>query len=284
MNVDDLELGVLLVEDPAVYVRERRPMVGRALRLPWWNLRTWLSRPSLATQKAEHGAWTPAKFTGDRKVKRNLVHASALLVDVDEGGEVDRIADLLVGHLAVVHSTFNSTPAEPRCRIVLPLTEPADAATYETAWKTVVAHLGTCGVTPDMGTKDAGRLGFLPCVRAGAVYQFRSVDGEPLDAFVVAAAQPVAHARVYVPLRAPEHTDRYIAAALKNAASAIGSARAGARHGLLVKEAYGLARLGLTEDEICNALLPAFVHAAGEGRTEEGERAIRDAVNARGAA
>lgn len=286
-----LELDVLLVEDPAVYPRERRRMVGRALRLPWWNVRTWLSRPLVATHKAERGGWTPAKFKGDHKLKANLVHASALLIDVDEGGDVDRIADLLVGHLAVVHSTFSSTPEKPRCRIVLPLVEPVDAATYETAWKAAAAHLGAHGVTPDMGTKDAGRLGYMPCVRAGAGYRFRSVDGDPLDARAAVAAQPAEPPRVHVPSpasehsgrhTATEHSGRYIAAALRKAAHAVASASAGTRHDLLNREAYGLARLDLTEGEIREALLPAFVQAAGEGRIEEGERAIRDAVKARG--
>jgi hypothetical protein len=53
------------------------------------------------------------------------------------------------------------------------------------------------------------------------------------------------------------------------------------RHFTLCREAFALARLGLSESEIEGALLPAFVGVAGERRQHEGIRTIRDAVQAR---
>ena len=50
----------------------------------------------------------------------------------------------------------------------------------------------------------------------------------------------------------------------------------------LSREAFTLARLDLSEEQITAALLPAFVGAAGERREYEGRRTIRDAVHARG--
>jgi hypothetical protein len=66
----------------------------------------------------------------------------------------------------------------------------------------------------------------------------------------------------------------------------IGVAKAsdGERHYTLSKEAFCLARLDLTEREIALALVPAFVAVAGEPRRREGERTVRDAIAARGAA
>jgi hypothetical protein len=50
---------------------------------------------------------------------------------------------------------------------------------------------------------------------------------------------------------------------------------------MLSREAFALARLGLSDAEIADALLPAFLAAAGERREAEGTRTIRDAVRAR---
>lgn len=262
----ELDLDLLLVEPPAYYADRKIPMVGRALRLPWWNVATWLSRPMLATSKHEHGAWTPALFRSDRKTKANLVYASALLVDVDEGGDVHRIAELLTGHLAAVHSTFSSTRAQPRGRIVLPFAEPVDGSTYEATFRVVAGHLLAAGVGVDVGTKDAGRLGFLPCVKPGGVFDFAKVDGEPLDARAVLAAQPPPPPRSARRLVAPEHHNRYVRRALERGADAVAGASDGDRHATLNREAHSLARLDIGDDEIAAALLPAFVAAAGERR------------------
>jgi hypothetical protein len=279
---DELELDILLVDDPKIYELARRPMFGRALRVSWPNLCAWLSRPLAASTKAEHGAWTPAKFRENRKKKDHLQHASALLVDVDEGGDVAQIAKLL-GNLAAVHSTFSSTREAPRCRIVLPLAAPVDASTYEAVFRVVAAHLLAAGIGVDEGTKDAGRLGFLPCVREGGFWQFVAVDGPALDAVGVLAAQPPTPPRSEPRLPKPEHRDRYVAAALEKAAAEVSRASDGARHYTLSKEAFALARLDLSESAIAAVLLPAFVAAAGERREHEGSRTIRDAVRARGA-
>jgi hypothetical protein len=59
------------------------------------------------------------------------------------------------------------------------------------------------------------------------------------------------------------------------------SASEGGRHDALLKEAFSLARLDVTERHIVDALLDAFVSVAGERRRREAERAIHDAVHAR---
>ncbi len=277
---DDRSLDVLLVGD----VRARGPMIGRPFRMHWCELSTWLSRPSTATRKDEHGAWTPGLFRGNHKKKEHLLHADALLIDVDEGGDADAIADLLVRYRGCVHSTFSNTRDAPRCRIVLPFAESVDPPTYERVWKIVVTHLARLGVLADRSAKDAGRLGFLPCIRAGAAYHFRTLEGVPLDARKVLAAQPPEPPRSPQTIVAPDHRDRYLRGALRRACSEVSVASEGMRHYTLSREAFALARLGLRLETIAAALVPAFVAAAGEQRRHEGERTVRDAVRARGAA
>jgi hypothetical protein len=277
------------VDDPEVYVRERRPMIGRALRVTWPNLRIWLSRPIVPRvltgdhdrDKAIEGAWTPARFEGNRKVKANLVHAGALLVDVDEAGDVDHVAAALAKYAAIVHSTYKSTCAEPRCRVVLLLAEPIDAGTYERMWHLVAAHLTARGFGVDASAKDAGRLGFLPCVRPGVEYRIAATDGKPLDARAVLATQPPPSPRSTARLPDPEHGGAYVRGALRRAAHAVAGSSPGSRHYALSREAFTVARLGVDEGEITSVLLPAFVASAGERREHEGRRTIRDAIRAR---
>jgi hypothetical protein len=72
-----------------------------------------------------------------------------------------------------------------------------------------------------------------------------------------------------------------VRAALTRAADAVSSAGEGIRHYTLSREAFALARLGLSDAQIESVLLPAFVAAAGERREREGARTIQDAIKAR---
>lgn len=193
---------------------------------------------------------------------------------------MERVAAVVARYRAIVHSTFSSTPDAPRCRIVLALAEPIDATTYEATHAVVRARLRGAGVSADEGAKDASRVSYAPVVRPGASYHYRSIDGAPLDARAVLAAQPPPP-RSAPRLPPPEHADAYVRAALRRAADTVAGSSPGARHYALCREAYALARLGVDEAQIASALLPAFVASAGEARRHEGERSIRDAVRAR---
>jgi hypothetical protein len=72
-----------------------------------------------------------------------------------------------------------------------------------------------------------------------------------------------------------------VSAAINRARANVAGAAEGGRHGAVLREAYSLARLDLSESQITDALLDAFVCAAGESRRREGERAIHDAIAAR---
>ena len=257
------------------------PQIGRPCQMTWSELGAYLSRPIVGDSKGQAGAWSPAMYRGNVRRKSALVSVGALVVDIDEAGDVDNAANIVGRYDAIVHETFSSTNDSPRCRIVLRLAEAIDAATYETLHKVVRAHLAAAGIVVDEGAKDASRLSYAPVRRRGAGYRFRQVDGLPLNANGVLAAHPAPKPRpVHRPV-APHHRDAYARGALRRAAHAVLTAGEGSRHFILCKEAHSLARLGLSESDIANALLPSFIAAAGEGRELEGRRAIRDAVRAR---
>jgi hypothetical protein len=257
------------------------PQTGTPCTMSWPMVRAWLSRPSWGDAKDVAGAWSPAKYKGNVRRKSAIEHVSMLVVDVDEAGDVDRVAGELAGYRAVVHETFSSSPEGPRCRVVLPLAAPVDATTYERTHAVVRAHLHAIGIEADDGAKDASRASYVPVRRPGTGYRFRVCDGRPLDASAVLAAQPVAPRRSEFRPVLPENRDRYIRGALCRAAEDVARASAGGRHHELSRQAWSLARLGLDEHEIMSALLPAWVVAAGDSRRREGERTIFDACKAR---
>jgi hypothetical protein len=281
MNPEPLaerDLDVLFVSPEAF---RRIPQVGKPVRMTWPEIAAYLSRPSVGEAKDEAGAWSPALYTDAVRRKSNLVSIGALVVDVDEAGDVDRVADVVGRYDAIVHETFSSTADAPRCRAVLRLAHAVDAATYEALHKIVRTGLGRAGIKADEGAKDASRLSYAPVRRPGSGYRFRQLDGMLLDAHRVISAQPAPPPRAVPRPVEPEHRDAYVRGALRSAAAAVAGASEGTRHYVLCKEAFGLARLDLSEAAIVDALLPAFLAAAGERRELEGRRTIRDAVRAR---
>lgn len=282
----DADLDVLHVSPEAF---ARVPQVGAPLRMTWEALAVRLMRPETGARKDCAGAWSPARYRGNVRRKAAIEAVHALVLDIDEAGDVDRVAGLLGGWRAVVHETFTSTAAAPRCRAVLFFAAPVSAADCEAVGAVVRAHLERHGLTFDPSAKDASRLCYWPVRRSGDGYRVRVLDGAPLDVAAVLAAQPPPRHRVVAPpvvsvvssAGTATHSGAYVTAALRRAADAVGRAPAGDRHGELCRQAYSLARLDLPEHEIESALLPAFVAAAGPTRETEGRRTIRDALQAR---
>lgn len=278
MSVDPTLLDVLFVWPDRF---RASPQVGVACRVTFEELALYLSRPSVGESKDEVGAWSPALYRDNVRRKGCLITIGALVVDIDENGDVDAIAASLARYSTIVHETFSSTTDRPRCRVVVELTKPVDWPTYERAHAIARAHLRDAGVVADDGAKDASRLSYAPVRRYGAGYRYVRLSGAPLDAEAVIASQPIKRSRPAPPPPAVEHRDRYVAAALRDAARAIARASDGARHHTLCREAFALARFGVSYAEIEAVLLPAFVAAAGATREYEGRRTIRDALFAR---
>ena len=257
------------------------PQVGVPCVMPWSALVAYLSRPSIGEAKDEAGAWSPALYRDGVRRKSNLVTIGALVLDVDEGGDVDEVADVLARYTAVVLETFSSVDDAPRCRAVILLASPVDAETYEMAHAVVRRRLAAASIIVDGAAKDASRLSYSPVRRPGAGYRFRALEGRPLDAAQVAAiarsdGEPP-------PPAAPPPTsrtgDRYIDAALEREVDAVASAAAGSRNAALNRAVYSLARLHLSDERIEESLLAA-AKRAGLG-AHESRRTIASALRAR---
>lgn len=260
-----------------------KPQVGTSKKLAWCNLADWLAEPAWGESKDGVGGWSPCLYKDNIRRKANVIHACALVVDVDAGGDVDALAEEFQLFDAILHETFSSTAETPRCRVVLRLAEPISAEEYEHLHRIVRRRLREdLKIGVDDGAKDVSRFSYSPVRRPGSGYRFRVTNGKPLDAAkVIAAHPPLVRALPAPRFEPPKDMTRYHESALRKAADALAAGTPGERHDILCREAYSLARLDLTLGEIARALMPAALHSMGEHRRREIERTIAESVQAR---
>lgn len=119
----------------------------------------------------------------------NVQDVHGLVLDVDEfdGQPVydpQEIARRLFNHRHIVHTTYNSTSAAPRYRVILPLAQPVPRNQFRHLWELVNADLGNV-----IGSRqwNADRLGYLPRLpseAARADYRWWIHEGPLLDPYV----------------------------------------------------------------------------------------------------
>lgn len=119
----------------------------------------------------------------------NVQEIHGLVLDVDEfdGQPVfnpQEIARRLFNHRHIVHTTFNSTAAAPRYRVILPLAQPIPRSQFRALWELVNNDLGNV-----IGSRqwNADRLGYLPRLpseAARADYRWWIHEGPTLDPYV----------------------------------------------------------------------------------------------------
>ena len=97
----------------------------------WEELLEWVEEPS---SRKECGGYVLGHLIEDPgpRVRENLKARSAISLDADKAKPdfLDRLKLALDGVAWLAHSTFSSTPEEPRYRVIVPLDSPVDADTY----------------------------------------------------------------------------------------------------------------------------------------------------------
>lgn len=278
-----------------VYLNPERfalsPQVGLPIVQNWRSLRTWLTSPAFGADKRGAGSWCPTALANGI-VRGGTGPVSLLVFDIDECGPdgIDRSASALALYQGAIPPTFSSTREKTKHRIVLVPSRPLEPDEFRIAWPFMSRALASAGIAIDQGCKNPNRLYFACVARSPESWLgARILDGDPVDvdALLVAAREEAAELeaeRARRPKPRPvddRHRDRYLQAAVDAARRNVASASEGGRHDVLLRESYSLARFDLSEDQIRDALLGPFVHAAGDSRRREGERAVRDAVHAR---
>lgn len=161
----------------------------KAGEITWGELISWLEVP--ANHKA-CGGYVLGRFreTLDfhtdgkecralHRRKSAVVSRAALTLDIDSPGEGfrDRI-EMLLPHAAILHTTWSSTPEEPRYRLILPTDRDMAPDEYIAAAEAMMAKLGTDAFDP--GSSEPERYMFKPSTSNPDSWDPLVLDGPPV--------------------------------------------------------------------------------------------------------
>lgn len=166
-------------------VEESRYAVALA---PSATSREWLSDEIAFTElvnRAEHpadrkacGLFLLGRLRGRRRARAEVVARSGVALDYDHppAGAWERtLANL--GALGIVHTTFSSTPAAPRFRVLVPLDREVTPDEYPRAVRALAARIGTDGL--DRGSSEPERAMYWPAAHPDRrdAYRYAVVNG-----------------------------------------------------------------------------------------------------------
>lgn len=226
--------------------------------------------------KRARGGWVACKLTEGRRLTSSFEWTSLMGFDLDKTG-LANASWAFAPFRKIIHGTYKSSDAKPRCRVILLLKEVCtDIGTFKRAHQALRAELVRSRGLPaddDPAGSDPHRLWYFPVIQPGSDYEFEATGGELVDVTAWAARNPPVERkkRTNVPTDA--------AAALTWAGIKQASASEGTRHHTAFASAAWLAELNATDDEIEAALLPY----APDGREREFKKVISDGI-ARGRA
>ena len=115
--------------------------------------------------------------------KGNVINRSAVVLDCDDadraGMEALCAAVKGLGSLAIVHSTYSSTPEAPRARVVIPLVSPVVPGDYRDLCRALMAHLSM--VKWDESCDQAERAMYMPAKPVRGQYWAVCGEGPCMD-------------------------------------------------------------------------------------------------------
>lgn len=122
---------LFMAGDPARGFRSNT--TGTSGRVSWTGLVRMLNRapvgdpkrhPNPNIAKAARGGWSACRLIGGRRLASAFVETRLLGLDIDRHGDIDEALRAFGPFKKIVHSTYKSTAANPRCRVILALKEP----------------------------------------------------------------------------------------------------------------------------------------------------------------
>ena len=232
---------------------------GERCELTWDALARWLAlpnpKPKNPKKPALHG-WSAAAFKQDKRAKRNVECAVAVVLDLDSGDvPLERVRGGLAGLEAIVHSSKSYAPNSPRWRVVVAVTRPMAVAEYDATWRALRDRLAASGIEIDEATKDPSRFWYAPCEPVEGDFVIEVLRGAPFE--VVTRPEPAA------PRSSSRRSSRrsYGEAALEDEVERLRSATNGSRNAALNRAGHALGQLvaggELAEDLVRDALSTA---------------------------
>lgn len=130
--------------------------------------------------KMDFRVWSPAAYVpGGERRKEDVAQLSCLVLDYDGGATIEDARDQWFSWFHVMHTTWSHTAEVNKFRVVLPLAQPAPAASWYDVWRWVHEIAGD---TVDPTGKSVSRAYALPVVphdawpRAAYVHQAELLD------------------------------------------------------------------------------------------------------------
>lgn len=145
----------------------------------WGELLDWAAHPA---DRKECGSYVLGTLSGTRRTNQTLVSRGALTLDVDHPAEgfLDDLRMSLGNRLALVHTTFQSTKAEPRYRVIIPLDREVAPDEYRAA-----AHYVMHGVdyeSFDHSSVEPARYMFRPATAKPSEYHWEVIGNRVAQA------------------------------------------------------------------------------------------------------
>lgn len=115
--------------------------------------------------------------------KGNVINRCAVVLDCDDADKagIDKLVEGVraLGVRSVVHSTYSSTPDEPRVRVVIPLKDVVVPEDYVALCKALMNHLDM--VVWDESCAQAERIMYMPAKPKGGEYWAKEMGGPLMD-------------------------------------------------------------------------------------------------------
>ena len=143
--------------------------------LSWGALVRGLTRFREVPSKAECPGWMPVRFSSPHRCAANVVEVSCLVLDIDDGSDIEAVSDAFARWPHIVHTSYSSRPDHHKGRLVLPLDSPCPAHLFPRLWEWGQRRLGG---SVDEQTKDASRYFYLPALGPGG-HNVAHVNDEP---------------------------------------------------------------------------------------------------------
>lgn len=172
---------------------------GRRISTTWERLLARLAVPRVAATKESAAGLSLGTYVGDRRSLENVEAVYAVGLDLDKRLDWGVVTQLFDRVDSFTHTTWRSTPEQPRARVFLRLDRPVSGAEYRLVYGAVAALAEARGLVVDRQASDPSRFWFLPSHPPGGTYSYSVGRGRP-----VSVAWALAHApRAVVPAVVP---------------------------------------------------------------------------------
>jgi predicted P-loop ATPase len=174
------------------HIKDKSQQPVKVLDLNWDEVveyigaKGWMRDPDVATRSAYTDKFDVPLWSGhvlkanSRRLDQNVEAIHVMAIDFDENASIEDVDWAFGDWQRIVHTTWQHTPANPRCRVILPLRRPVKPGEeFDKLAKFLKEHALASGLKPD-NTFDEARFFFLPASPDESNYHYVYADSGDL--------------------------------------------------------------------------------------------------------